>query len=149
MSTEPTKAAIRRIPVEVFNQGNLDLVDELFSPAYIEHALLPPDWPPGVPGLKQFVAALRSAFPDFLYSIEQLITEGDTVVVHVTAQGTHLGPFLGVAPTGRRATWEEIHIYQLAAGQVVEHWVIQDQLGLLQQLGAMPLLGETVQAAGA
>jgi predicted ester cyclase len=149
MSTEATKAAIRRIPVEVFNQGNLDLVDELFHPDYIEHVLLPPDWPSGVPGFRQFVATVRSAFPDFLYSIEKLITEGDTVVLYVTAQGTHLGPFLGVAPTGRRATWEEMHIYQLAGGQVVEHWVIQDQLSLLQQLGALPLLGETMQEASA
>lgn len=149
MSAEAIKAAIRRISVEVFNQGHLDLVDELFSPHYIEHALLPPDWPPGVVGFKQFVAAVRSAFPDFLYSIEKLITEGDTVVLHVTAQGTHLGAFLGVAPTGRRATWEEMHIYQAAAGQVVEHWVIQDQLGLLLQLGAMPLLGETMEEASA
>ncbi len=149
MSTEATKAAIRRIPVEVFNQGHLDLIDELFRPDYIEHALLPPDWPSGVPGLRQFVAAVRSAFPDFLYSVEKIIAEGDTVVLHVTAQGTHLRAFLGVAPTGRRATWEEMHIYQVAAGQVGEHWVIQDQLGLLQQLGAMPLLGETMEEASA
>ena len=149
MSTEATKAALRRLPVEVFNQGNLDLVDELFSPDYIDHAVLPPDWPRGVAGLKQCVAAVRSAFPDFLYSVEKIIAEGDTVVLHVTAQGTHLGEFLGVAPTGRRATWEEMHIYQVAAGQVVEHWVIQDQLGLLQQLGAIPLLGETMEEASA
>jgi steroid delta-isomerase-like uncharacterized protein len=89
-------------------------------------------------GFKIFVSALRAAFPDFQYSVEDVIAEGDKVVVRLTARGTQKGEFAGMPASGKQATWSEIHIADLADGRIVEHWVVQDQLGMLQQLGFIP-----------
>ena len=142
MSPEENKAIVRRIPEEVFNQGNLDVADEVLTSDFIEHAQLPPGIPSGIPGFKQFVTALRAAFPDFHYTIEDEIAEGDKVAVHLTAHGTQQGDFLGIPATGKQATWTEIHICRMDNGKLVEHWVNQDQLGMLQQLGVIPIPGQ-------
>jgi predicted ester cyclase len=142
MSAEQNKDLIRRIPEEVFNQGKLDLIDELFVADYVEHAAIPPQFSPDIPGLKRFISALRAAFPDFRYTIEDQIAEGDKVVTRVTARGTHNGEFLGIPATGKQVEWGEIHIGRISGGKLVEHWVVQDQLGLLQQLGVVPVPGQ-------
>jgi predicted ester cyclase len=141
MTPEQNKTIARRIPEEVFNQGNLDVTDELFAPDYIEHAEFPPGFPSSLPGLKQFVALVRAAFPDFRYTIEDEIAEGDKVVARLTASGTQKGDFLGIPPTGKQATWTEIHICRMADGKLVEHWVEVDNLSMLQQLGVAPMPG--------
>ncbi len=142
MSTEANKAAMRRIPAEVYNQGKLDVADEVLATDYTEHVPLPPGWPSGIAGLKQYVTMLRSAFPDFQYTVEDELAEGDKVVFRLTAQGTQLGEFMGIPPTGKRATWTEMHICRVADGKLVEHWANLDQLGLLQQLGVIPQPGQ-------
>jgi predicted ester cyclase len=141
MTPEQNKTIVRRIPEEVFNQGNLDVADELFAPDYIEHAEFPPGLPSSLPGFKQFVTLVRTAFPDFRYTIEDEIAEGDKVVARLTASGTQKGEFLGIPATGKQATWTEIHICRMADGQLVEHWVEVDNLGMLQQLGVAPMPG--------
>lgn len=83
-SSEQNKTIIRRIPEELYNQGNLAVADEVFAPDYIEHHPLPLDWPSGIPGVKQFVTMIRAAFPDFHYTIEDMMTEGDKVAVRLT-----------------------------------------------------------------
>ena len=142
MSTEENKALVRRIPEEVYNQGKLDVADEVIDPEYIEHAQLPPDIPPGIPGLKQFVTALRTAFPDFRYTVEDEIAEGDKVVIRLTASGTQQGDFLNIPASGKQASWSEIHICRMADGKLVEHWVTIDQMGMMQQLGVLPAPGQ-------
>jgi predicted ester cyclase len=142
MSTEQNKTSMRRIPEEIFNQGNLAVAGELFAADYIEHAPLPPGIPSGLEGLKVFVTAVRAAFPDFHYTLEDEIGEGDKVVQRLTAHGTQKGEFMGMPATGKHATWTEIHIARLAGGKLVEHWVNQDQLGMLQQLGVVPTPGQ-------
>jgi predicted ester cyclase len=141
MSPEQNKAIARRIPLEIFNQGKLDLADEIFAPDYIEHAQVPPGFPMGIPGLKLFVAQVRAAFPDFRYTIEDELAEGDKVVLRLTASGTQQGEFAGIPATGKRATWGEIHIATMQGGKLTEHWVNLDQLGMLQQLGVIPAPG--------
>ena len=138
MSAEEHKARVRRIPEEMFNRGNLAVADEVIAPDLIEHAALPPGWPSGLAGVKQYVTTLRAAFPDFRYTVEDEIAEGDKVAVRLTARGTHQGEWFGIPATRKQATWTETHICRLAGGKVVEHWVEQDNLGMLQQLGAIP-----------
>lgn len=74
----------------------------------------------------------------FRYTVEDMIAEGDKVAARATASGTHQGDFLGIPPTGKHATWSEIHIGRVVDGKFVEHWANSDQLGLLQQLGVVP-----------
>jgi predicted ester cyclase len=142
MSTEQNKINFRRIPEEIFNKGNLALADELFAANYTEHVPLAPGWPPGLAGFKQFVTVLRAAFPDFHLTVEDMIAEGDRVVGRVTARGTHRGEFMGIPATGKQATWTEIHIGRFAGGKLIEHWANLDQLGMLQQLGVIPMPGQ-------
>ncbi len=141
MSAEENKAAFRRIPEEVFNNGSLDLVDELFASDYIEHQPVPPGWPSGLEGFKMFATMLQSAFPDVRYTVENVLAEGDLAAGHVTVRGTHQGGFLGIAPTGREVTWTETHVGRFEDGKLVEHWGDSDDLGLMRQLGVVPESG--------
>jgi predicted ester cyclase len=93
--------------------------------------------PPGPASFKQLVTFYRSAFPDAEFTIEDVLADGDKVVMRNTFSGTHRGPFMGIAPTGRRVSQEQIHIVRVASGQVVEHWAVRDDLSLLQQLGVV------------
>lgn len=137
MSTETNKALIRRIPHELYNQGKLEVADAVFAPDYKEHHPLPPDFPRGLAGVKTFVTGIRVAFPDFRYTLEDIIAEGDKVVFRLTASGTQSGAFMGLPATGKTATWGEIHICRVANGKLVEHWLVADQLGMMQQLGVI------------
>jgi steroid delta-isomerase-like uncharacterized protein len=133
---------VTRIPEEIFNRGNVDAVDELFTSDFIEHVRRPPGVPAGVAGFKQFVIMVRSAFPDFRYTVEDTVEDGDTVVVRVSAHGTMKGDFMGMPASGKEATWQEIHMARLRNDKVVEHWACIDQLGMLQQLGFIPTPGQ-------
>jgi len=136
--SEKNKAIDARITLEAFNQGRLDVIDEVISADFLDHSQLPPGLPPGREGVKALARALRSAFPDFKVTIEHQIAEGDLTVHHISATGTMKGDFAGMPASGKRARWEAIHISRLANGKVVEHWSVQDQLGMLQQLGFVP-----------
>ena len=104
----------------------------------VDHAALPPGMPPEKEGIKLLVKALRSAFPDLKITIDFSVAEGDLVATYATTTGTMKGEFAGMPPSGKTATWEAIHIARIKDGKVVEHWAVQDQLGMLQQLGFMP-----------
>ena len=92
-------------------------------------------------GLTQFNLAIRAAFPDLTVTIDDLIAEGDKVVWRWSARGTQRGELMGIPPTGREVTLTGISIDRLAGGQIVERWGEIDNLGLLQQLGAIPAPG--------
>jgi steroid delta-isomerase-like uncharacterized protein len=141
--SEQNKAIAARIPLEAFNQGKLEVIDEVIADNSIDHGTLPPGMPSGKEGIKALVKAMRSAFPDFKIALDLVVAEGDLVVQHATTTGTMKGEFAGMPPSGKSAKWEAIHISRVKEGKVVEHWVVQDQLGMLQQLGFIP------QAAGA
>jgi steroid delta-isomerase-like uncharacterized protein len=137
MSVEANKAITRRIPVEVFNEGDLGAADEVIAADYTEHVPMP-GAPPGLAGFKQYVTMLRAAFPDLHYTVEDEIGEDDRVVGRMTVRGTHRGTFLGIPPTGKQVTWTEIHVGRVVDGKLVEHWANADMLSLLQQIGAIP-----------
>lgn len=138
MGVAENKALAARIPLEVFNQGKVDVLDEVLTPDYIEHSGVPgfPDTPDG---LKQFVLVLRSAFPDITYRIELEIADGDLVVHYLQTTLTMQGDFLGIKATGKSATYNETHIARIRDGKLVEHWGVIDQLSMLQQLGIIPM----------
>ena len=133
--SDQNKAVFRRLVDEVFNQGKLATADELGT-GYVEHSPMPGQGP-GIEGFKQMVQMFRDAFPDLQIRIEDLIAEGDRVVGRMTTSGTHRGTFMGLAPTGKRVTVSEIHILRFANGKVAEHWGLADDLGMMQQLGAV------------
>jgi steroid delta-isomerase-like uncharacterized protein len=136
--SEKNKALVARIPLEAFNQGKLEVIDEVIADNSIDHGEIPPGMPPGKEGIKLLVKALRSAFPDLKITLDLQVAEGDLVVHHATTNGTMKGEFAGMPPSGKTATWESIHITRVKDGKIVEHWQVQDQLGMLQQLGFIP-----------
>ena len=139
MSTEENKALVRRAYKEVFNKGNMAVVDELYTANYVLHD---PSGPvQGPEGIKQYVTMLRSAFPDMHITIEDAVAEGDTVVVRTTGRGTHKGDFMGIPPTGKQVTVAGITIIRIVNGKAEEAWYNGDDLGLLQQLGVVPSMG--------
>jgi predicted ester cyclase len=142
MSAEENKALMRRIPEEVFNRGALGVVDEVMAADFVEHVPAMPGLPTGVAGVKAIAAAMREAFPDFRYTVEDEMAEGDRVMHRVTGRGTMTGSLMGMPPTGRQATWTEIHIGRVAGGKVVEHWAAFDMFGMMQQLGLLPMPGQ-------
>ncbi len=143
--SETNKALAARIPLEAFNQGKLEVIDEVIADNSIDHDTRPPGMPPGKEGLKLLVKALRSAFPDLKIAIDLQVAEGDLVVQRATSTGTMKGEFAGMPASGKKATWEAIHITRIKGDKIVEHWAVQDQLGMLQQLGFIP----TPEAAAA
>ena len=136
MSTEQNKAQAHRFMEEVMNKGNVAMVDELTAANFVDHQT-PPGVPPNREGVKGFVKAFRTAFPDLHYTVHDVIAEGDRVVQRATGTGTMKGEFQGMPPSGKSATWEEIHITRFENGKAVEHWGVIDQMGMLAQLGFM------------
>jgi predicted ester cyclase len=135
MTTE-TKKLIERIPLEIFNNDNFGLINELVSTDFVEHTVLP-GVAPTRDGFKQSAIALKKAFPDLRYTIEDSIESGDKIVHRLTARGTMKADFMGMPATGKSATWTEIHIGRVANGLLTEHWGLVDQLGMLVQLGVV------------
>jgi steroid delta-isomerase-like uncharacterized protein len=137
MSARENKTTVRRFVDEVQSGGNIDAIDELCSPEFVNHSA-----PPGVPsnceGVKQLTAMFRQAFPDSYFTVEDMVAEGDKVATRKTFHGTHQGEFMGIPPTGQEISIGLIDIVRIADGQVVEHWSMVDNLGMMQQLGAIP-----------
>ena len=143
MSTEANKAIIRRFFEEVFEQGNLAVLDEIVAPNHVESG---PNAPPGIPsgpeGTKMVISAYRNAFPDLHFTIDEQIAEGNTVVTRWTAQGTHKGELAGLPPTGKPATVVGMGVDRVENGKIVESWGLFDQFDMLQQLGVIPAPGQ-------
>jgi steroid delta-isomerase-like uncharacterized protein len=135
--SEQNKALARRVFEEVWNQGNVDAIDELMSPDFVNHG-----GPPGIPsdgeGFKQMVAMYTSAFPDIHFHIEDQIAEGDTVATRWSGHGTHQGELMGIPPTNKQVAVTGIAMDRIAGGVVAESWGEFDQMGMMQQLGVVP-----------
>ena len=136
MGTEGNKQAARRYYEEVLNAGDVDALDALAVADYDEHDPLPGQGT-GLAGLKDRVTTLRDAFGQ-IFTVEDVIAEGDKVVVRWTGTGTHRGAFMGIPPTERSFTIAGIDIHGFRDGRMAEHWHVVDQLSLLQQLGLIP-----------
>ena len=136
--SEENKAVVRRAFEEVANKGDMTTVDEIIAPEFVRHDLAGGPDAAGPEGVKRLIAGLRTAFPDIKTTIEDIFADGEKVVVRFSVRGTHSGPFMGVAPTGREATWRGVNIYRVSGGRIRETWQLADGLGLLRQLGAAP-----------
>ena len=139
MSLQENKALVRRFVEEVQNQHNLDALDALFSPDFVDHSGMTN--PPNREGTKGFFTMMFAAFPDMRFTIRQQLAEGDKVMTHKTFQGTHQGPFMGIPATGKQVAFDVIDILTVADGKITEHWTVGDMLSLMQQLGAVPTPG--------
>ena len=125
MTTQPdNKAVLRRVAEECFNNGNLAVLDEIFASQ------------DSINDKRQFIPALRTAFPDLHCTIEELIEEGDKVALRATMSGTNAGAWQGRPPTGRKISWQLMVFNRFEGGKIVEEWVNIDGLNILEQLGS-------------
>ena len=143
MSTEDNKAIVRRWTEEGGNQGNLAVFDELSAPNWVYHD---PSFPTvrTLADYKRWVTETRNAFPDNHITIEDMIAEGDKVVLRWTLRGTNTGEIVTPMPlpaTGRQVTISGITIVRIAGGKGVEVWSQMDMLGIMQQIGVIPTMG--------
>jgi steroid delta-isomerase-like uncharacterized protein len=139
MSTEDNKELARRHE-ECWNQGNVALLEELLAPDFIHHD---PDHPDvrSREDYKRWFAESYHLFPDFHVTVEIVVAEGDYVAARWTWSGTNTGDFEGPAPTpatGKQVRVSGMNILRFAGGKIVEEWLLQDTMGLQQQLGFMP-----------
>jgi len=139
MSTEENKAIVRRVNDEVWSEGQLDVIDELFADDFVATIVGAPEQIRGPQGFREFVVMYRTAFPDLRITVDEQFAEGETVVTRWTATGTNEGELMGIPATGKQATTAGININRISDGKLVEGWGLFDQLGLLQQLGAVPV----------
>lgn len=137
--SEESKAIVRRQIDELWSQGKLEVVDDIYAPDFVDRSPgLPPGIAAGREGVKQFVSMFRSAFPDIEGGTDELIAEGDKVVVRWSAQATHQGEFMGVPASGKRVSFSGTSTYRIAGGKIAEEWTHADILGLMTQIGAIP-----------
>jgi steroid delta-isomerase-like uncharacterized protein len=132
------KTLVRRYLEEVVSQGNLSKADEFMQPNLVFTSPYTPEPIHGLEGFKQMIQMLRAAFPDLRITEEAALAEEDTVATRWFASGTHQGDFMGAAPSGRHFKISGMSIYRIANGKIVEGWVNDDSLGMLQQLGLIP-----------
>lgn len=131
-----TEELVRRFYEDVLVGGDLAALDELATSDYEEHEPLPGQGD-GLQGLKDRVSMLREGLAP-RFTIEDVISEGDRLVVRWTNSGTHVGNFLGIPATNKSFSVAGIDIYRVADGKLAEHWHVVDQLSMLQQLGLIP-----------
>lgn len=134
MSRDP-EGLVRRLIEEGFNQGRLEVCDEVTAPDLAEHQDFGPNHAAGADGVKAVVTSLRRAYSDFRLDIQHLAVDGELVWLHLRGSGTNDGPFMGNAPTGRRMEIDVFDLIRVADDRMVEHWGVPDRLGALLQLG--------------
>ena len=137
--SEQNKKTVRRAFEEGWNNGKLDIFDEICDAGYVNHdpsraAMEHVD----VAGYKQFVGGTLAAFPDCAFTILDQIAEGDKTDTRWQVSGTHQGEFLGIPATGKNALMTGMSIHRFVGGKIAEEWSNWDALGLLQQLGVVP-----------
>ena len=119
--TEENKAIVGRV-YEIISTGDFDRAEEIVDASAPDNELLPDDPPDKlIESFKETFSEAREAFPDMRVTVEEVITEGNTVAARVTMRGTHLGEFMGVAPTSKRVEVRAVDMFRIANGKIVEH----------------------------
>ena len=159
---EENLAVVHRLFEVVISQGHIEEADELIAPDFhnLRTALassaalamtiassagpqpLRAEASSGLEGFKQGVKALRESFPDWEHTIDDMIAQGDTVAGRWTARGTHLGTFMGLPPTGKKFEMAESGVMRVIDGKLVEFWGVGDELGFMQEIGAISSTGQ-------
>ena len=142
MSTEENKVLSRRIFDEAASQGKFAVIDEAIAPTFVYRTSALPE-SHGPAGFKEFFTEHRRTFPDIHYTLEEVVAEGEKVVVRWTATGTHQGDLMGIPPTGKPVKAPGITIFRFANGQIVDGFAVWDALAFLQQLGVVTVPGQT------
>ena len=133
MSTKENRAILQRLFREL-NQGNVNVLDELFVEDFVDRYPVPGETP-NKEGFKQFLAGTHETLPDWHWSLEDIIAEGDKVAYRFTMHGTDKGGYIGLPPTGKEVSFPGVGILRFAKGKVVERWTIVDSMNILHQLG--------------
>ena len=143
MPEAENRALFERYFDEVANKDNLDLADEIFAADYQHHDPANPDPRPmiGSQAVKDHLTSLKSAFPDLVFDIDDIVAEGDSIVVRWTARGTNTGDYFGMPATGKPIDITGMNTWNTRDGMAIEGWVNRDDMGLLQQLGVVPTPG--------
>lgn len=131
------KAVATRFYSEVINKGDSVAMHLIMAENFIDHFALP-NQPKGIEGFKQFLTMVTTGFPDIQVKVEDMINEGDKVVVRLTISGTQTGVLMGnIPPSGKQATWTGIDILKIENGIITERWSHRDMLGMMKQIGAI------------
>ncbi|MDV9186984.1 ester cyclase [Streptomyces sp. SR27] len=134
------KAVVRRNTEEVQGGGDFALFDELFADDFLDHTPQPGRTADKA-GARELYQVLREAFPDFRPVIHWQSADGDLVTTYKTYHGTHKGEFFGIAPTGRRISFDTVDAMRVRDGKITEHWGVANLFSLMQQLGGLPAIG--------
>ncbi len=135
-SVEQNEAVVRQV-LSLIDERKLDEAFELYALDYIYHG--PAGELRGRDGIRGLWEVFLTGFPDLHSTIEDMVSEGDKVVLRWRVEGTHTGEFMGVAPSNKKITLGVTEIFRVENGQLVEAWDQFDQLGLMQQIGAIPM----------
>jgi steroid delta-isomerase-like uncharacterized protein len=135
MSTETNKAIVRRYIQKVIGEGRADLIEEFLAEGIELHGT---GLATGLEAYEEWLNTLDTAFPDRQLTLDDVVAEGDSVVVRTTLEGTHQGEIEGIPATGIPVSQPSITIFRLANGKIVEGWFASDNLSMMQQLGVIP-----------
>jgi steroid delta-isomerase-like uncharacterized protein len=138
VSIEDNKAVMRRYFNEIWNGRRLELLDDLIAADYVNHASPDPSLPSGAAGLKPVFESVLQTFPDIRFSIDDVVAEGEKVVTRWSMRATQRGEVMGMPACGKQVTLSGISIDRIVDGKITEHWRVQDDLSLAQQVGAFP-----------
>jgi steroid delta-isomerase-like uncharacterized protein len=137
VSAEENKAVIRRW-IEAYNERDLEAEADVLAPGFVAHVPAAPGPLEGLEAWRQFSGPFAEAFPDLRLTVQDIAAEGNMVAARVAFHGSHHGEFQGIPPTDKQVSFSSIEVNRVVGGQVEEHWVELDLLGLMQQLGAIP-----------
>lgn len=150
MYVEKNKATCRRFIQQIFNEGDLSSIRDFVAPDSLHHEVDGMSVPLGTSnseGFADMIYLYRHAFPDLRFEIQDQIGESDQVVTCLRIQGTQTGPLMGIGVSGKTVDVTGIRVDRLAEGKIAESWFHWDDMGMLQQIGALPALNRTPQPA--
>ena len=135
---DTNKALVRRLYEEGFNEGNLDVVDEIVAPDVVTHDPIILDAPTGPDSIRGGIEMIRKAFPDFHVEVIDLVAEDDKVASFVVMSGTNTGDYRRGGATNKKGTMRAFLLWRVAGGRLAESWGMADRFQFLQQLGIVP-----------
>ena len=142
MPADQNKTLVRRLFDEVCNGRKLNVANELFSSNHIYHDPQQPDPGPGPEGMKQVIATYQTSFTDAHWEVvETIAAENDTVVTRWIGTGKNDIGLMGIPATGKRVRVDGIWMHRIQNGKIIESWNVWDTLGMLQQMGVVPVMG--------
>ena len=142
------KQLIRRFVEELWNERRLEVADAIFAKDCVTHQLqsgVPSDAVPrGPQAIKEHVTGWIASFPDLHFTVEQMLSEDDRVVMQLLMEGTHRGAWLGIPASGKKMQIRMFTVHRVVQGKIVEDWVLVESLGFFQQLGVVPNTADLV-----